>query len=457
MNYKQLNYSVEEVNELLNKVDDIKETIVNVKDFGAKGDGITDDTLAIQNAIQTVKSIGGGAIYFTNKRYRITSSITIPQGITLVGLSANKYTQDYSNSELLYDGGTIIQPDGDFDVFIIDKAASFSGIRNLAIHYPGINFLSTETSSTSCAIKFTVATTDAEYTENVLIENIDICGFQCGICMPWIKDISLNYAQYYYTTFRNISISKCKCGVFLNGMSDIIVDNIFCKDLFGMNLSLINEYTAPMVNNLDFSSSVWNEQSMNLINDLGNSVINKFAVYGGQGHGMILQDCVSIHFDRSIFASLDNHAGLVMLGCNNKSRVYGLRSALNKYGVIIDSSDKCYSTRLDFISCRVENNYNHGIYIKNASHINFNMCDISSNSLNNSGLFDGICADSSNDLVFNSCFLGDEQTTPTQRHCFYGYAGQYCRFIGCDFSGCETKINTTYGEPVIIACIGSEE
>jgi hypothetical protein len=240
-------------------------------------------------------------------------------------------------------------------------------------------------------------------------------------------------------------------------MSDIIVDNVFCKDLFGMDLSMINSYTAPMVNNLEFSSAVWHERSMNLINDLGNSVINKFAVYGGNGHGMVLQDCVSIHFDRAIFASLNDYAGLVILGCNNKSRVYGLRSALNKYGVIINSSDKCYSTRLDFISCRIENNYNHGVYIKQASRINFNLCDISSNSLYNSKLYDGVYSEGSDNLVFSSCFLGDEQSVTTQRHCFYGYAGNHCRFIGCDFTGCDTSINTTYGTPEYFACIGKSD
>ena len=430
------------------------DSYITVESYGAKGDGVTDDTEKIKSAINDIASKGGGELHFTGKRYKVSSTITIPQGVVLTGLSANKYSQDYSGSELISDGGTIIAPAGDFDVFIIDRAASFSGIKNLAIHYPGIDFLSTDTSSTHTAIVFTTARTDAEYTENVVIENIDICGFQCGICMPWISGESLNYAQYYYTTFRNISISKCKCGVFLNGMSDIIVDNVFCKDLFGMDLSQINTHTAPMVNDLGFSSSVWNERSMNLINDLGNSVINKFAVYGGTGHGMILQDCVAIHFDRAIFASLNDYAGLVIRGCNTKSRIYGLRSSLNKYGVIIESSEHCASSRLDFISCRIENNYNHGVYLKKGYSLNFNLCDISSNSLNNSKLYDGIHSEEANNLLFISCFLGDEQSVKTQRCGFYGVAGSVCDFTECDFNGCDTAVSSTYGDPKFIACKG---
>jgi parallel beta-helix repeat protein len=172
---------------------------------------------------------------------------------------------------------------------------------------------------------------------------------------------------------------------------------------------------------------------------------------------MILQDCVSIHFDRAIFASLNDYAGLVVLGCNNKSRIYGLRSALNKYGIIIDKSMNCYPSRIDFISCRIENNYNHGIYVKFGKDITFSQCDISSNSLNNAGLYDGVYAEDSNNLLFNACFLGDEQAQPTQQYCFNGCAGSTCRFLGCDFTGCDKSMNITYGEIQHVLSAGFKE
>lgn len=45
--------------------------IANVRDYGAVGDGITDDTEAIQRAIHKVLLSGGGTVRFPAGTYRI--------------------------------------------------------------------------------------------------------------------------------------------------------------------------------------------------------------------------------------------------------------------------------------------------------------------------------------------------------------------------------------------------
>ena len=50
--------------------------VVNVKDFGAKGDGVADDTAAIQAAINSIPN--GGTLYFNKGTYLISSTIIIP-------------------------------------------------------------------------------------------------------------------------------------------------------------------------------------------------------------------------------------------------------------------------------------------------------------------------------------------------------------------------------------------
>lgn len=58
---------------------DFKSDIINVKDKGAKGDGVTDDTLAIQAAINSLPA-EGGTIFFPIGDYVITDTLTIGNG-----------------------------------------------------------------------------------------------------------------------------------------------------------------------------------------------------------------------------------------------------------------------------------------------------------------------------------------------------------------------------------------
>lgn len=59
---------------------------VNLKDFGVKGDGVTDDTLAIQAAIDDVYANGGGIINLGKGVYKYTSISLFP-GVFLKGLN----------------------------------------------------------------------------------------------------------------------------------------------------------------------------------------------------------------------------------------------------------------------------------------------------------------------------------------------------------------------------------
>ncbi|EJG1589915.1 right-handed parallel beta-helix repeat-containing protein [Vibrio parahaemolyticus] len=58
---------------------------VSVKDFGAKGDGVADDSDAIQAAIDFVHSMGGGIVLLVRGTYRVTKSIFVKEKVGFLG------------------------------------------------------------------------------------------------------------------------------------------------------------------------------------------------------------------------------------------------------------------------------------------------------------------------------------------------------------------------------------
>lgn len=88
----------------------------NVKQFGAKGDGVTDDWAVIQAAINwicgqtaTTPGTGGGELYFPAGRYRITQTLSIGWGLVMRGVWGGGYPYVGSGqavTELYFDFGT---------------------------------------------------------------------------------------------------------------------------------------------------------------------------------------------------------------------------------------------------------------------------------------------------------------------------------------------------------------
>lgn len=71
----------------------IEGALVNVLDFGAIGDGVTDDTVAIQTAIQSAIDSNASGIFVpaTENGYRTTAPINITTGVMICGSGTNPY------------------------------------------------------------------------------------------------------------------------------------------------------------------------------------------------------------------------------------------------------------------------------------------------------------------------------------------------------------------------------
>lgn len=89
-NVNQLNeFSAWDIFSSQTVLDKLKEE-VSVKDFGAVGDGVADDTVAIQNAINyfgTAESTAQGVVYLPRGTYKITDALVLPFEVSVRGAS----------------------------------------------------------------------------------------------------------------------------------------------------------------------------------------------------------------------------------------------------------------------------------------------------------------------------------------------------------------------------------
>jgi hypothetical protein len=98
-------------------LDDDRKIRVNVTDFGAVGDGTTDDTQAVQAAVDAVYDAGGGVVVFPARTYLLTS-VTVREGITYYGYGAmilrppfqGEWTRTFTTNEHPYEGAADSAP-----------------------------------------------------------------------------------------------------------------------------------------------------------------------------------------------------------------------------------------------------------------------------------------------------------------------------------------------------------
>lgn len=66
---------------------------VHVQEFGAVGDGVADDTAAIQAALDAIGGSGGGVVSLPRGTFRVTSQLSVRSGTTLRGVGSTSVIQ----------------------------------------------------------------------------------------------------------------------------------------------------------------------------------------------------------------------------------------------------------------------------------------------------------------------------------------------------------------------------
>lgn len=117
----------------------------NVRDFGAKGDGKTDDTVAFQKALDTAGKAGGGTVHAPVGNYFFAGHLNVPAAVTLAGIwnsvPAHNGIRDKGLPKPTDDGTTFLVTEGAGD----EKGPAFitlntnSTLKGAVLYYPEQN------------------------------------------------------------------------------------------------------------------------------------------------------------------------------------------------------------------------------------------------------------------------------------------------------------------------------
>lgn len=112
----------------------VRQTQYNVKDYGAKGDGSTNDSSSIQSAVDAATAAGGGIVFFPPGTYSVTTNIIPKSNVTFLGCgSASVLTTPTLNGYII----NWSQSSGTVNDIIIDSL-KFSGPVNQTVSVPTV-------------------------------------------------------------------------------------------------------------------------------------------------------------------------------------------------------------------------------------------------------------------------------------------------------------------------------
>lgn len=184
--------------------------LLNVRDFGAVGDGSTDDGAAINRAI-TMASGRGGVVWFPGGTFNTSQTIDIPDGVSILGVGSKKSILHYTGSGVAVEatlGGSFTGDQSIAGISVTGVAAGDVGIRIGDCWGFTLRDVSIRDFTTGIGIQLY---NDSHWTEgtnglNVRIQN-------CAVGLGFTRSASSTYDSFGYTRLHALGINVPANGI----------------------------------------------------------------------------------------------------------------------------------------------------------------------------------------------------------------------------------------------------
>ncbi|HEX7239240.1 MAG TPA: glycosyl hydrolase family 28-related protein [Longimicrobiaceae bacterium] len=313
----------------------LRET-VSVKDFGATGNGTTDDTTAFVNALNYLASrtgvVGAGTLYVPQGVYKLSQALALPSTVNIVG-------DGPVNSKLQFTGATshgitMIRP-------INSSTQTFNRIEGLRIDGTGSTSTGfgvydqggTEWVLRDCFIAYWKYGVVMDQSEIITIENCDIAA--CNKAGIWLVNGPDLHPSAGGGFTNRITIRECQfngCGQYSiiddGGLDHMIRDNNF-------NYATTAHLRAAGVSNLLVQGGEWEgaprnvvitsvtEQAQRGVGQCGSVCLmnNDFTQPGGVAAVQVTSACAGLSVIANGFANMGN-AGALIQGLHNVTYLF---------------------------------------------------------------------------------------------------------------------------------------
>jgi hypothetical protein len=193
---------------------------ISVADYNAIGDGVTDDTAAIQAAVDDAYTRGLGGVYLPSSTYVIFGTITVPAGVCLFGDTSGA---EYYPGEpaAAVDGAELLKPASGSSsgaIIILDTAASLRNVYLKHLLAAGADTGILQIGAVGTTVTCYNTNTSNVHIYGVVNDDVDGTGTHYGIYFP--PSDTGTAKQRYFNQFNTVFITNCDVAVRLNENSN---------------------------------------------------------------------------------------------------------------------------------------------------------------------------------------------------------------------------------------------